>query len=506
MASYDYIVVGSGSGGAPVARRLSDAGAEVAVVEAGQSTFGVPEIEDPAGWFALQQGAWDWGHSYAPTDRVLGREIPIPRGKGLGGSSATNAMMWYRGVPADYARWDAAAPGWSWEDCLPAFMASETWHGTASPARGAEGPLHITPPAPDHPLTRAMLGGGRAMGLPENADPNGPEPFGTALANFNISPGGRRWTSADGYLGTATDRLTILTGTLATEVLFTGDRATGLRVAGDGGEALLEARKGVILAAGALETPRLMMLSGLGPEAELARLGLPLRVRAEAVGDNLQDHPLLRALNFRASRPLGPMLGNGGGTLTIWKSDAALDQADLLAFPVQGRSAVPALWDHYDLEGDLFAIGLGVMRSHSRGHLRLTGTAPDAPLEVQPNLLSDPRDLAALISGVEFLQDMVATEGFGDLFAGYAAPDTRVAGAQTETFVRRACSTFFHCVGTARMGADDDAPVTPRLAVRGTRNLWVADASVIPDIPACHTHAPVTMIGERAAQFILEDA
>ncbi|MBT9385182.1 GMC family oxidoreductase [Pseudooceanicola sp. CBS1P-1] len=507
MSGADYIVVGSGSGGAPVVRRLLEAGASVILIEAGESTLGVPEIEDAAGWFALQSGRWDWGHRYTPTERILGREIPIPRGLGLGGSSATNAMMWYRGVPADYARWDAVAPGWGWDDCLPAFRACETWHGAPDALRGEDGPMQITPPDPDHPLTQAMLGGARSMGLPENADPNGSEPLGVALANFNIGPDGRRWTSAMGYLEPVLNHpgLTLLTGARATEVLFDGDRACGVTVWRSGQSERLEATRGVILAAGALETPRLLQLSGIGPEAELARLGLPLRIRAEGVGENLQDHPLIRALNFRASRPLGPMKGNGGGTLTIWKSDAALEQADLLAFPVQGRSAVPALWDHYDLEGDVFAIGLGVMRSHSKGRMRLGGAAPDAPLDIQPNLLSDPRDLQALIRGVEFLQDMVASAGFGDLFAGYAAPDTKLTGAATETFVRRATSTFFHCCGTARMGQGDDAPVTPRLAVKGARGLWVADASVIPDIPACHTHAPVTMIGERAAQFVLED-
>lgn len=503
MDSFDFIVIGSGSGGAAVARRLSDAGAEVAVVEAGADPAGDPRIADPAQWFGLQQGDWDWGHSYRASERLLGRAVPIPRGRALGGSSATNAMMWYRGTPADYARWDAVTPGWGWEDCLPAFRACEDWAGGATPLRGAGGPLKISRAAWGHPLTRAMIQGGISMGLPLVSDPNGPAPECVGLANFNIADG-RRWTSADGYLRGAA--LTLLTETRALELLFTGDRATGLRVAHAGAERRLTARKGLILAAGALETPRLLMLSGIGPEAELARLGLPCRLRAESVGQNLQDHPLLRALNFRARHPLGPVVGNGGGTLTIWKSDPALPQADLLAFPIQGRSAVPTLADHYDLSGDLFAIGLGVMRSHSRGWLRLTGTDPDAPLDIEPNLLADPRDLAALLRGVEFLQAMVQMPAFADLFAGFAAPNARLDRAGLETFVRRACSTFFHCCGTARMGADADAVCSPRLAVQGARGLWVADASVIPEIPACHTHAPVTMIGERAATFILEDA
>ncbi|SFJ10376.1 GMC family oxidoreductase [Celeribacter neptunius] len=503
---FDYIVIGSGSGGAAVARRLHDAGARVAVIEAGRSTLGVAEIEDPSQWFGLQSGAWDWGHHYTPTERILGRDIAIPRGKGLGGSSATNAMMWYRGVPADYARWDAVAPGWSWEDCLPAFKASERWQGGERALRGGSGPLEITRPDADHPLTQAMLKGGAAMGLPVIEDPNGPEPLGVGLANFNIDAAGRRHTSAAAYLAPiiGSERLTVLTETLALGLIFEGDRATGVQVSGPEGVADLTASIGVILAAGALETPRLLMLSGIGSEAALARLGIAVRLKSEAVGQNLQDHPLLRALNFRASTPLGPMKGNGGGTLTIWKSKAELPQADLLAFPVQGRSAVPALWEQYDLEGDdVFAIGLGVMRSHSRGEIRLTSADPAAALDIQPNLLSDPRDLTALIQGVEFLMEMVGSDGFQPFFKDHIAPRST---DDIETFVRRSCSTFFHCCGTVQMGADDDAPVSPRLGVKGIRGLWVADASVIPEIPACHTHAPVTMIGERAAQFILEDA
>ncbi|PLS22929.1 GMC family oxidoreductase [Neptunicoccus cionae] len=503
---FDYIVIGSGSGGAAVARRLHDAGADVAMIEAGKSSFGIAEIEDPARWFSLQTGTWDWGHHYTPSPRILDRKIAIPRGKALGGSSATNAMMWYRGVPADYDRWNDTAPGWGWQDCLPAFKAAECWSGGANELRGGDGPLQITRPNPDHPLTRAMIDGGVAMGLDRIDDPNGPEAGGVGLANFNIDKAGLRHTSAQAYIAPilSSERLTVLTETLAHHLTFEGDRATGVAILSPKGEALLTARQGVILAAGALETPRLLMLSGIGPAKELAELDIALRIKAEGVGQNLQDHPLVRALNFRATAPLGAMVGNGGGTLSIWKSDDALPQADLLAFPVQGRSAVPALWDHYNLDGDdIFSIGLGVMRSYSKGALRLTAATPTAPLEIQPNLLSDPRDLAALVKGVEFLMDMVATPGFSSYFKDYVAPQR---GDNFETFVRRSCSTFFHCCGTAHMGAGEDAPVSPRLGVKGCRKLWVADASVIPEIPSCHTHAPVTMIGERAATFILEDA
>lgn len=505
MASgFDILVVGSGSGGAPVAARLAQAGARVGVIEAGLDPAGDPAVSDPAQWFALHSGRWDWGHAYRPAAQLNGRVVPIPRGKALGGSSATNAMMWYRGVPADYERWNSTTPGWGWADCLPAFLTCEAWaHGGE---RGTEGPLQITRGIPDHPLTQAMLAGGAAMGLPIVSDPNGPEPEGVGLASFNIDAQGRRHTAADAYLRPMRGKgVTLLTGTRALEVLFDGDRAIGLRVQDAEGTREFHADR-IVLAAGALETPRLLMLSGIGPEAELQRLGLKTRFHSPYIGQNLQDHPLLRAINARPKRPLGPPLGNGGGTLTIWRSDPALPQADLLAFPIQNASGGPALRAAYDLTGEAFAIGLGVMRSHSRGWMRLSGTDPDAPLEIEPNLLDDPRDLNALTTGVLQLQEMLEGPGFRDLYAGPLAPDRRLDRKGAEEFVRLACSTFFHCTGTARMGADATAPVSPRLAVKGTRNLWIADASVIPEIPACHTHAPVTMIGERAARFIQEDA
>ena len=504
MSGFDVLVVGSGSGGAPVARRLADAGAQVGVIEAGEDPLGDPQVADPAAWFALQSGRWDWGHSYAPAPALDGRVVPIPRGKALGGSSATNAMMWYRGTPADYESWDAVAPGWGWQDCLPAFLSCETWRGGG--LRGTDGPLQIAQASPDHPLTQAMLAGAAALGLPVVEDPNGPEAEGVALANFNIDSSGRRHSAADAWLRPMIGRgVTLLTGTRATAILFDGDRACGLRVTDTGGTRDIAAER-IVIAAGALETPRLLMLSGIGPEAELRRLGIAMRIDAPGVGQNLQDHPLLRAVNARPNRPLGPAVGNGGGTLTIWKSDPALPQADLLCFPIQNASGGPALRAAYDVTGDAFAIGIGVMRSHSRGALRLTGANPDDPLLIEPNLLGDPRDRAALVTGLVQVQEMLESPGFAGLFAGHLAPERRLDRDGAERFVRLACSTFFHCCGTARMGADDDAPVTPRLALRGARNLWVADAAVIPTIPACHTHAPVTMIGDRAARFILEDS
>ncbi len=500
----DYLVIGSGSGGAAVTRRLVDAGAEVCLIEAGPAGWDAPELADPTAWVRLAKGRYDWGHDYAPTPAVLDRVIPIPRGRVLGGSSATNAMMWYRGAPADYDSW---GEGWGFADCLPAFRASEDWQGGASALRGVGGPLKISRSADPHPLALAMIAGAAEMGIPVIDDPNGPDNHGAALANLNIA-GGRRWTAADGYLRPilSAPNLTLCLESRVLEVLFAGDRACGVAHLVGGQRVETMASRGVILCAGAIETPRLLTLSGIAEEAELRRLSLPCRVAARGVGQNLQDHPLLRALNFRAKRPMGPTRDNGGGAILNWKSDPALAAPDLHAFPIQNRSGVPAIIDHYRLSGDLFAMGAGLMRSYSRGYLRVMTAEPDGPLEIQPNFLADPRDLPPLMRAVRDMMDLAETPAFDDLFEGFAAPDRRLNDADLETFVRRACSTFFHTCGTARMGSDPDAVTNLRLAVHGVRGLWVADASVIPTIPTCNTHAPVTMIGERAAGFILEDS
>lgn len=504
----DFLVVGSGSGGAAVARRLADAGAEVLLLEAGPPGFDVPELDDPTRWVSLTGGPWDWGHVYAPAPAVMGRAIPIPRGKVLGGSSSTNAMMWYRGHPADYDDWDRQAPGWTFAECLPAFRACEDWEGGESPLRGAGGPLRITRSPDPHPVAAATLDAAVELGLPRIDDPNGESPEGAALANFNIAHG-RRWTAADGYLKPilAAPNFRLLTGARVTGLRFAAGRARAVVYRHDGREQIAEARRGIVLAAGAIETPRLLVLSGIGPEADLARLGIPAVVIARDVGANLQDHPLVRAVNARARQPLPPPRENGGGTIFNWRSDPALDRPDLHAFPIASRSGTPAVAERYGLAGDLFALGVGVMRSHSRGHLTVLTADPDGPLEIQPNFLGDRRDLDALCRAVEWAQALFETRAFEPLFAGHTAPDRRLTSkAEIEAFVRIACSTFFHTCGTARMGADDRAVASPRLSVNGVDGLWIADASVIPVIPSCNTHAPVTMIGERAAGFILEDA
>jgi choline dehydrogenase len=338
-------------------------------------------------------------------------------------------------------------------------------------------------------------------------DPNGPSNEGAAPSNFNISDG-QRFSSARGYLWPvlAQANLTVLTDSLAIGLGFEGKRCVSVRHLVDGAE--IESRAGIeiILALGAIDTPRLLMLSGIGDPAALRRLGITVEAALPGVGQNLQDHPLVRAVNFRAKRPLGSPRDNGGGTMVNWKTNAALSQPNVHAFPVQGRSATAEIAEIYDLSGDVFAIGCGLMRSRSRGYLRLLGAEPNSPLEIQPNFLLETQDVDDLIEAVDTVMQLAVTKAYADWFAGYAAPEKRLNRAETVQFIRTACSTFFHACGTAKMGDDDMSVVDCRLAVRGIDGLRIADASVIPIIPSCNTHAPVTMIGERAGDFVLQSA
>lgn len=502
---YDYVVVGSGSGGAAVTRRLVDAGAEVLLIEAGPAGLGLAEIDDPGQWVPLGRGTYDWGYDYAPTPRVNGRTIGIPRGRVLGGSSAINAMMWYRGHPHDYDAWEAAgAKGWSFADVLPYFRRCEDWQDGASEFRGAGGPLRIERPASLHPVAEALIDGAAELGIPVIDDPNGPGNEGAAVANFNIR-GGRRWSSATGYLLPILDHplLTVLTGSMAIGLTVEGSRCVAVNHAVDGDVHETRARESVVLAAGAIDTPRLLMLSGIGDPDELKRLGITVARALPGVGRNLQDHPLAQACVFRARRPMGPTVGNGGGSMVNWKSRPDLPQPDLHAFPVQGNSAEAAIRARYDISGDVFSFGAGLMRSKSVGHLKLLDSKPAGPLEIQPNFLAEPEDLDAMVIAVQMVMEMAAAKANADLFGGFVAPDRVLTRDETIAFIRDACSTFFHVCGTARMGEDAMAVVDSRLSVHGLDGLRIADASVMPTIPTCNTHAPTTMIGERAADFLL---
>jgi choline dehydrogenase-like flavoprotein len=402
---YDFVIVGGGSGGSVMARRLAErSDATVLLIEAGPSDVGVAVIDDAGRWTALLRGIYDWGYDYAPTPHVNGRVIGIPRGRVLGGSSSINAMTWNRGHPSDYDAWEAAgATGWNFATLLPYFKRAEDWEGGETSWRGAGGPLRIERPRDPHPIARAMREAAAARGVPVIDDMNGPSNEGVSFPNLNAVDG-VRWSVSRGYLRPVMGRanLTILTNSLVMKLGFEFGRCVSVTHHVDGVQRVTHAAQDVILCAGAIDTPRLLMMSGLGDAAELKRLDVPVISDLKGVGQNLQDHPLLMGVNFAARQPLAPLRDNGGGCIVNWKSGAGLPAPDLHAFMVQGRHAGPDIARAYEFPSDCFAISPGLMRAKSRGYLRLESAAPGGRIEIQPNFLCEASDVQALTEAIDF--------------------------------------------------------------------------------------------------------
>ncbi len=504
---YDFIIVGGGSGGSVVARRLAErTDARILLIEAGPSDIGVVDIECAARWTTLLRGDYDWGYDYAPTPLVNHRVIGIPRGRVLGGSSSINAMIWNRGHPVDYDNWEAAgATGWNFSAVLPYFKRAEDWEGGADAYRGAGGPLRVERSHDPHPIALAMLEAAASLGYRVLEDHNGASNEGAALTNLN-TVNGKRWSAARGYLRPVLGRphLTVLTYSPALSLGFEHGRCRSVTHVVDEVATTTRAACEVILCAGAIDTPRLLMVSGIGEAAELKRLGVPVIRDLPGVGQNLQDHPLLMGVNFVCKVPLGPARDNGGGSILNWKSARASRVPDLHAFVAQNPHAGPEIVRDYRVPDACFAISPGLMRSASRGYLRLISAEPGGTMVIQPNFLQEPADFDALVDSIDVCMDLGATSAYASLCERPASPDRRLSRQEREQFVRNACTTFFHTCGTCAMGTGNQAVVDPKLRVRGVDGLRIADASVIPIIPSCNIHAPVVVIGERAADFILD--
>jgi choline dehydrogenase len=516
---YDYIIVGAGSAGCVLANRLSeDSSVRVLLIEAG-GTDNKPEIHIPIAFATLFQTAYDWAYVTEAQPHLQNRQIDWPRGKMLGGSSSMNIMVYIRGNELDYDQWrENGNAGWGYAEVLPYFRRAERQQRGASSYHGNDGPQYVADPRSPNILSRTFLKAGVEAGLPLNADFNGASQEGVGLAQLTQKRGMRNST-ADAYLRPALRRpnLVVLTDTLVQRVLFEGKRASGVACVRQGEEEEIYASQEVILCAGAINSPQLLLLSGLGPAEQLQDQGIAVLSDLPGVGENLQDH-LLVPVCYTCTRPVslasaknlgnllkfllfkkGPLTSNIGEAGAFYKTRQDLPAPDLeMAFtPVS----------YLDQEHHGFTLGPILLAPESRGYLALR--SPDvhqSPL-IQPNYLDQQADLEVLIAGVKLARCLAETRALAPYRGEEFAPGSQVQSAEEiADFIRASATTVYHPVGTCKMGNDVRAVVDSELRVRGVHNLRVVDASIMPTLVRGHTNAAAIMIAEKAADLIRDVA
>lgn len=526
----DYVIVGAGSAGCAIAHRLSEAGRSVIVIEHGGSDAG-PFIQMPAALsYPMNMSRYDWGYMSEPEAHLGGRRLVVPRGKVIGGSSSINGMIYVRGHARDYDHWaESGARGWSYADVLPYFKRMESWHDGGhggDPAwRGTDGPLHVTRGPGTNPLTRAFVEAGRQAGYPLTDDYNGHQQEGFGPYDATIWKG-RRWSAANAYLRPALKRDTCtLIRALARRVTITEGRATGVEVERRGRVETIRARAEVILAASSLNSPKLLMLSGIGPAAQLSGHGIDIVADRPGVGRNLQDH-LELYIQQAATQPVSlfrywNLFGKaliGAQWLFTRTGLGASNQFESAGF-IRSRAGVeyPDIQFHflpiavrYDgkvaAEGHGFQAHVGPMRSKSRGAVTLRSADPREAPRILFNYMSHPEDWEDFRTCIRLTREIFAQEAFTPFRGDEIQPGADVQSDEAlDTFIRDHVESAYHPCGTCRMGGRDDpaAVVDPECRVIGVDALRVADSSIFPRITNGNLNAPSIMVGEKAADHIL---
>jgi choline dehydrogenase len=500
-SEYDYVIVGAGSCGCVMAHRLSQDGRfSVLVIEGGGTGLDQQKTINPILWATNIGSDTDWGNKTVPQANLMNRTIVAPIGKIIGGGSSINATAWLKGDKADYDTWEAAAgPAWGFSSIIKGFKRAERYAGGESELRGGSGMIATRKPGLSHPVTIGFIESAKALGKEEHLDINNIASLAVAAGqqDINVDTNMRRISAAHAYLLPALTRsnLTLLPNAVVTQLdIGAGDcRGVNTIVAG---ETRRFAAKEVILSAGALHSPKILLLSGIGPAEHLRTMGIPVVADAPAIGLNLHDH-LLVLLFFTTKEKLPPRADTGHAGITYHRTNEVSAGPNIQIF---GRSEAPGLAGLKPEDG--FTIAAGLMKPKSRGTVRLTSANPFAPLAVDPNYLGDPADIEAYVAGVMFAIELGNAKGFN----GLRKQQITLAGAgkaQIADYIRTAASTYFHYAGTCAMGSGTSAPVDEVLRLRGVGRLRVVDASVIPTVPCCNIHAPVLSLAEQAAGIVL---
>jgi choline dehydrogenase len=521
VGTYDYVVVGAGSAGCVLANRLTErSDRSVLLLEAGEPDDR-REIEIPLALAELFRSPVDWEYYTEPQPACAGRRLYWPRGKTLGGSSSINAMIYVRGHPTDYDRWaELGNEGWSYEELLPYFRRSEHFEPAGSRYHGLGGSLHVADPRSPRELSRRFVDAAAAAGHERNPDFNGERQAGVGLYHLT-QEGGKRCSAADAFLKPALDRptLAVETGAHVTRVTFDGGRATGVEFRQDDRTYRARADREVLVCAGAVDSPKLLMLSGLGDPDHLADHGIEVHADLPGVGRNLQDH--LFAFNvYRATEPVtlddaetlpnlakyllfkrGPLTSNVAESGGFARTEPGLDAPDL-QFHFVPSYLMRHGFDNPE-EGHGFSIGVTQLRPESRGRITLRSADPLAAPAIDPRYLTEEPDVEVLIEGIRMAREIADQEPFDGVRGEEVWPGTDAeSDEEIAEWARETVETVYHPVGTCRMGEDGMAVVDDELRVHGVEGLRVVDASVMPTIPGGNTNAPTIAVAERAADLV----
>ncbi len=493
---YDYIIVGAGSAGCVLASRLTeDSETSVLLLEAGGDDS-QPEILDPTMALALAGTAVDWAYTTEEEPHLNNHKLSWTRGKVLGGSSSINYMTYSRGNRYDFDHWQALGnQGWGYESVLPYFKKAETWTLGASAYRGGEGPLEVWKLPALNPLTSAFIDAGQEIGWPRNDDYNGASQEGFGELQHNISRG-QRVSTATAYLHPAMNRsnLTVLTEALATRVLFEGKRAVGVAYQKDGSEQQVQVKKEVILSGGTINSPQLLLLSGVGAAKQLQQFGIPVVSDLPGVGENLHDHP--GVCTYFSTKPSFTQFGGSPEGTAFVKTQPELPEPDLQLFfmPLFFPPAV---------SGKGYTIVAALANPQSRGRIVLRSNKPTEYPAIFANYFGQQQDMEKLVQGVKLIRSLSQTEAFAPFYEEDFRPNSHVqSDEEIVEYIRNAFWIMYHFVGTCKMGHDELAVVDEQLRVHGTEGLRVVDASIMPTIVNTNTNASTIMIAEKIADLL----